>query len=42
DSNFELTNFHLHFNPVRKTLSLYQDKHHYDKAQEAEYLSRTN
>ncbi|MGM1458879.1 MAG: hypothetical protein ABZF75_00535, partial [Columbia Basin potato purple top phytoplasma] len=28
DSNFELTNFHLHFNPVRKTLSLYQDKHH--------------
>ncbi|MDO8059403.1 AAA family ATPase, partial ['Crotalaria aegyptiaca' phytoplasma] len=41
DSNFELTNFHLHFNPVRKTLSLYQDKHHYDKAQEAEYLSRT-
>ncbi|WEX19433.1 MAG: SAP62-like protein [Candidatus Phytoplasma asteris] len=28
DSNFELTNFHLHFNPVRKTLSLYQGKHH--------------
>ncbi|MFB0638571.1 AAA family ATPase [Candidatus Phytoplasma solani] len=28
DSNFELTNFHLHFNPVRNTLSLYQDKHH--------------
>ncbi|WP_268850098.1 hypothetical protein [Candidatus Phytoplasma rubi] len=28
DVNFELTHFHLHFNPVRKTLSLYQDKHH--------------
>ncbi|GAK74309.1 MAG: hypothetical protein QS2022_1170 [Candidatus Phytoplasma asteris] len=28
NSDFELTNFHLHFNPVRKTLSLYQDKHH--------------
>ncbi|BAD04149.1 ATP-dependent Zn protease [Onion yellows phytoplasma OY-M] len=27
DSNFESTNFQLHFNPVRKTLSLYQDKH---------------
>ncbi|MBS2993807.1 AAA family ATPase ['Santalum album' aster yellows phytoplasma] len=31
NSDFELTNFHLHFNPVRKTLSLYQDKHNYDK-----------
>ncbi|QKX95094.1 AAA family ATPase [Candidatus Phytoplasma asteris] len=28
NSNFESTNFHLHFNPVRKTLSIYQDKHH--------------
>nr|WP_308738527.1 AAA family ATPase [Candidatus Phytoplasma rubi] len=28
NSNFKLTNFHLHFNPKRKTLSLYQDKHH--------------
>ncbi|MDO8079056.1 hypothetical protein OC716_02240 [Candidatus Phytoplasma aurantifolia] len=28
DDNFELTYFHLHFNPKRKTLSLYQDKHH--------------
>ncbi|WAN63185.1 ATP-dependent Zn protease [Candidatus Phytoplasma rubi] len=28
NSNFELTDFNLHFNPVRKTLSLYQDKHH--------------
>ncbi|WP_342386656.1 ATP-binding protein [Candidatus Phytoplasma asteris] len=28
DSDFKLTHFHLHFNPVRKTLSLYQDKHH--------------
>ncbi|QKX95652.1 MAG: ATP-dependent Zn protease [Rapeseed phyllody phytoplasma] len=27
DSNFELTNFHLHFNPVRKTLSIFKDKH---------------
>ncbi|BAD04735.1 hypothetical protein PAM_650 [Onion yellows phytoplasma OY-M] len=34
DSNFESTNFHLHFNPVRKTLSLYQDKHNNDKTQE--------
>ncbi len=28
NSNFELTDFHLHFNPKRKTLSIYQDKHH--------------
>ncbi|QKX95523.1 MAG: ATP-dependent Zn protease [Rapeseed phyllody phytoplasma] len=28
DANFKLTHFHLHFNPVRQTLSLYQDKHH--------------
>ncbi|MDV3166565.1 MAG: hypothetical protein Q8807_02735 ['Waltheria sp.' little leaf phytoplasma] len=42
DSNFELTNFHLHFNPVRKTLSLYQEKHHNNKAKEVEYLSKTN
>ncbi|MDO8054924.1 effector ['Cleome sp.' phytoplasma] len=28
NDNFKLTDFHLHFNPVRKTLSLYQDKHH--------------
>ncbi|MGL9688038.1 MAG: hypothetical protein ACQBVK_04775, partial [Candidatus Phytoplasma sp. TWB_XP] len=28
NSNFELTNFHLHFNPFRKTFSIYQDKHH--------------
>ncbi|MDO8057541.1 effector [Candidatus Phytoplasma gossypii] len=42
DSSFESTNFHLHFNPVRKTLSLYQDKHNYDKVEEAKYLSRTN
>ncbi|MHA0849852.1 MAG: hypothetical protein ACVC7N_4060 [Candidatus Phytoplasma australasiaticum] len=42
DDNFELTDFHLHFNPVRKTLSLYQDKHNHDKAKEAKYLSRTN
>ncbi|TKA88182.1 MAG: hypothetical protein QS2022_1620 [Candidatus Phytoplasma asteris] len=42
DSNFELTNFHLHFNPVRKTLSLYQDKQNNDKVKEAEYNKRTS
>ncbi|MGL9687987.1 MAG: effector, partial [Candidatus Phytoplasma sp. TWB_XP] len=42
NSNFELTNFHLHFNPKRKTLSLYQDKHNNDKAQEAAYNKRTS
>ncbi|MDV3166803.1 MAG: effector, partial ['Waltheria sp.' little leaf phytoplasma] len=42
DSNSKLTNFYLHFNPVRKTLSLYQDKHHNDKAKEARYLPKTN
>ncbi|QKX95655.1 hypothetical protein [Candidatus Phytoplasma asteris] len=36
DSNFELTNFHLHFNPVRKTLSIFKDKHNNDKVEEAE------
>ncbi|BAD04133.1 hypothetical protein PAM_048 [Onion yellows phytoplasma OY-M] len=36
DANFELTDFRLHFNPVRKTLSLYQDKHNNDKVKEAE------
>ncbi|GLH60901.1 hypothetical protein PAWBP_6390 [Paulownia witches'-broom phytoplasma] len=36
NSNFKLTDFHLHFNPKRKTLSLYQDKHNNDKAEEAE------
>ncbi|MDV3166637.1 MAG: AAA family ATPase, partial ['Waltheria sp.' little leaf phytoplasma] len=40
DSNSKSTNFHLHFNPVRKTLSLYQDKHHNNKIEEAEYLTR--
>ncbi|PQP79174.1 effector, partial [Candidatus Phytoplasma phoenicium] len=34
--------FHLHFNPVRKTLSLYQDKHNNDKAKEATYNKRTS
>ncbi|WP_341833660.1 hypothetical protein M33023_00750 [Candidatus Phytoplasma asteris] len=34
------TNFHLHFNPVRKTLSLYQEKHNNDKTKEAE-MKRT-
>ncbi|WEX19421.1 MAG: SAP62-like protein [Candidatus Phytoplasma asteris] len=28
DANFKLTNFNLHFNPARKTLSLYQNQHH--------------
>ncbi|MBT1576979.1 hypothetical protein KEC49_02325, partial ['Elaeagnus angustifolia' witches'-broom phytoplasma] len=42
DSNFELTDFHLHFNPKRKTLSLYQDKHNNDKVQEAENNKRTS
>ncbi|MFG6084701.1 MAG: AYWB SAP53-like protein [Candidatus Phytoplasma solani] len=42
NSNFKLTNFNLHFNPVRKTLSLYQDKHNNDKAKEAEYNKRTS
>ncbi|MDO8078765.1 hypothetical protein OC716_00590 [Candidatus Phytoplasma aurantifolia] len=27
-ANFKLTHFHLHFNPKRKTLSLYQNKHY--------------
>ncbi|QKX95731.1 ATP-binding protein [Candidatus Phytoplasma asteris] len=42
NSNFKLTNFHLHFNPVRKTLSLYEGKHNNDKAKEAENNKRTN
>ncbi|MDO8064044.1 hypothetical protein [Candidatus Phytoplasma bonamiae] len=42
DSNSKLTNFYLHFNPVRQTLSLYQDKHHNNKVKEAEYLPKTN
>ncbi|MDO8057526.1 effector [Candidatus Phytoplasma gossypii] len=42
NDNFELTDFYLHFNPKRRTLSLYQYKHNHDKAKEAEYLSRTN
>ncbi|WP_439099972.1 effector, partial [Candidatus Phytoplasma asiaticum] len=37
NADFNLTDFHLHFNPVRKTLSLYQDKHNHDKAREAAY-----
>ncbi|GAK74223.1 ATP-dependent Zn protease ['Chrysanthemum coronarium' phytoplasma] len=42
NSNFKLTNFHLHFNPKRKTLSLYQDKHNKDKVKEAENNKRTS
>ncbi|MFR0367900.1 hypothetical protein [Candidatus Phytoplasma palmae] len=32
----KLNIFHLHFNPVRKTLSFFKDKRNYDKIQEAE------
>ncbi|QKX95217.1 hypothetical protein [Candidatus Phytoplasma asteris] len=42
DSDFKLTHFHLHFNPKRKTLSLYQDKHNNDKVKEAENNKRTS
>ncbi|BAD04660.1 MAG: hypothetical protein QS2022_3390 [Candidatus Phytoplasma asteris] len=42
DSNFKLTDFHLHFNPKRKTLSLYQNKHNNDKVKEAENNKRTS
>ncbi|WP_034172091.1 hypothetical protein, partial [Chrysanthemum yellows phytoplasma] len=42
DDNFNLTHFHLHFNPKRKTLSIYQDKHNNDKAKEVEYKQRTS
>nr|BDU62111.1 hypothetical protein [Candidatus Phytoplasma phoenicium] len=42
DANFKLTDFRLHFNPVRKTLSLYEDKHNNDKVQEAENNKRTS
>nr|WP_320408506.1 hypothetical protein [Candidatus Phytoplasma tritici] len=41
NDNFKLTRSHLHFNPVRKTLSLYQNKHNYDKAQKDENNKRT-
>ncbi len=41
NSNFKLTHFHLHFNPKRKTLSLYEGKHNNDKAKEAENNKRT-
>jgi hypothetical protein len=40
DANFKLTHFHLHFNPVRKTLSIFKDKHNYDKIKEAEMKNR--
>ncbi|WP_320411901.1 hypothetical protein [Candidatus Phytoplasma fabacearum] len=33
--DFKLTDFHLHFNPVRKTLFLFKDKHNNDKVKEA-------
>ncbi|MGL9688090.1 MAG: hypothetical protein ACQBVK_05065, partial [Candidatus Phytoplasma sp. TWB_XP] len=36
DANFKLTHFHLHFNPVRKTLSIFKDKHNYNTAKEVE------
>ncbi|QKX95091.1 MAG: SAP53-like protein [Rapeseed phyllody phytoplasma] len=42
NSEFNNENFHLHFNPVRKTLSLYQDKHNNDKSKEAPYNKRTS
>ncbi|MDV3166577.1 MAG: hypothetical protein Q8807_02840 ['Waltheria sp.' little leaf phytoplasma] len=42
NADFKLTDFHLHFNPVRKTLSLYQDKHHNDKVKEAENNKRVS
>jgi ATP-dependent 26S proteasome regulatory subunit len=40
DANFKLTHFHLHFNPVRKTLSIFKDKHNYDKIEEAKMKKR--
>ncbi|WZN38376.1 hypothetical protein M33023_01850 [Candidatus Phytoplasma asteris] len=42
DTNFKLTDFHLHLNPKRKTLSLYQDKHNNDKTKEAKNNKRTS
>ncbi|MDO8060311.1 hypothetical protein [Candidatus Phytoplasma citri] len=42
NSEFKNEIFHLHFNPVRKTLSLYQGKHNNDKAREAAYNKRTS
>ncbi|WP_017191816.1 hypothetical protein, partial [Poinsettia branch-inducing phytoplasma] len=27
NENFKLTDFHLHFNPIRKTLSIFKDKY---------------
>ncbi|MBP3059289.1 hypothetical protein FEF22_000605 [Texas Phoenix palm phytoplasma] len=36
----KLNIFHLHFNPVHKTLSIFKDKHNYDKIQEAENKKR--
>ncbi len=42
NSNLELTHFHLHFNPVRKTLSIYQGKQNNDKSKEVEYKQRTS
>ncbi|WP_017191590.1 hypothetical protein [Poinsettia branch-inducing phytoplasma] len=40
NDNFELTDFHLHFNPIRKTLSIFKDKHNYNKVKEAEIKNR--
>ncbi|MDV3166481.1 MAG: hypothetical protein Q8807_02240 ['Waltheria sp.' little leaf phytoplasma] len=42
DADFELTDFRLHFNPVRQTLSLFKDKHNNDKVKEAENNKKTN
>ncbi|WP_268849999.1 effector [Candidatus Phytoplasma rubi] len=42
NSEFNNENFHLYFNPVRKTLSLYQDKQNNDKVNEAKYNKRTS
>ncbi|RMI87651.1 OadG family protein [Candidatus Phytoplasma solani] len=42
NSEFKNEDFRLHFNPVRKTLSLYQDKHNNDKAKEDAYNKRTS
>ncbi|MCX2955839.1 MAG: hypothetical protein N3723_02190, partial [Candidatus Phytoplasma australiense] len=41
DAKFELTDFHLHFNLKRKTLSLYKDKHNYNTVQEAENTTKS-
>ncbi|WP_268850023.1 effector [Candidatus Phytoplasma rubi] len=42
NSEFKNEDFNLHFNPVRKTLSLYQGKHNNDKTKEAKYNKRTS